>query len=141
MGQGGRVVALAVDERRPEVWIAAFATGGLWITRSDGGSWEPLFDREEAFARRRRGAVANRGQSHLGGTGRQRRRSSYAGAGCSAYGENRNVACKQRQIARIVVHPKDPDTVTSPPRGRCTPRAASAACSRPAMEAAVGPRC
>ncbi len=50
LGQGGRVVALAVDPRKPEVWIAAFATGGLWITRTDGATWESLFDHEEAFA-------------------------------------------------------------------------------------------
>ena len=85
MAQSGRVVALAVDPRKPEVWLAAFATGGLWITRSDGGTWEPIFDHEEAFAL---GDVAVRwGEPGVprtiwAGTGEPNAsRSSYAGAG------------------------------------------------------------
>jgi photosystem II stability/assembly factor-like uncharacterized protein len=120
MGQGGRVVALAVDERKPEVWIAAFATGGLWITRSDGGSWEPLFDREEAFALG--DVVVQWGEPGVPktiwvGTGEPNAsRSSYAGAGVFRSDDAgktwKNVGLRgSHRIARIVVHPKDPDTV------------------------------
>ena len=120
MGQGGRVVALAADDRRPEVWIAAFASGGLWITHSDGGTWEPLFDREETFSL---GDVAVQwGEPGVPktiwvGTGEANAsRSSYAGTGVFRSDDGgrswRNMGLHgSHRIARIVLHPKDPDTV------------------------------
>jgi photosystem II stability/assembly factor-like uncharacterized protein len=120
MGQGGRVVALAADERRPEVWIAAFATGGLWITRSDGGTWEPLFDREEAFALGDLAVVWGEPgvpKTIWVGTGEPNAsRSSYAGAGVFRSDDGgkswRNMGLRgSHRIARIVVHPQDRDTV------------------------------
>lgn len=120
MGQGGRVVALAADARRPEVWLAAFATGGLWITRTDGSTWEPLFDREEAFAL---GDVAVRWaepgvpKTIWVGTGEPNAsRSSYAGTGVFRSDDGgrtwRHLGLRgSHRIARIVLHPTDPDTV------------------------------
>lgn len=120
MGQGGRVVALAADERRPEVWLAAFATGGLWITRTDGSTWEPLFDREEAFAL---GDVAVRwaepgvpGTIWVGTGEPNASRSSYAGTGVFRSDDGgrtwKHMGLRgSHRIARIVLHPKDPDTV------------------------------
>ncbi len=50
IAQGGRVMSIAMDERKPATWIVAYATGGVWITRNDGQSWEPIFDREATFS-------------------------------------------------------------------------------------------
>lgn len=50
MGQGGRVVQIAADERAPEHWLVAFATGGLWSTADGGSTWTSLFDRAPAAA-------------------------------------------------------------------------------------------
>lgn len=120
MGQGGRVVALAADERRPDTWLTAFATGGLWITRSDGGTWEPLFDREEAFAIGDLAVVWGAPgvpKTIWVGTGEANAsRSSYPGTGLFRSDDGgkswRNVGLRaSHRIARIVVHPQDPDTV------------------------------
>lgn len=118
MGQGGRVVALSVDPRKPEVWIAAFATGGLWITRTDGLTWESLFDREEAFAI---GDVAvvwgEPGQPRTiwVGTGEANAsRSSYAGAGLFRSDDGGRTwrsagLAEAHRIARVALHPANPD--------------------------------
>lgn len=120
LGQGGRVVALAVDPRKPEVWIAAFATGGLWITRTDGATWESLFDHEEAFAL---GDVAvvwgepGVPKTIWVGTGEANAsRSSYAGAGLFRSDDGGKSwrgagLADAHRIARIAVHPANPDVV------------------------------
>jgi hypothetical protein len=120
MGQGGRVVALAVDARKPEVWIAAFATGGLWITRTEGATWEPLFDGEQAFAIGDVTVVWGEPgvpRTIWVGTGEANAsRSSYAGAGLFRSddgGKSWRPAglANAHRIARIVVHPDNPDRV------------------------------
>ncbi len=120
MGQGGRVVALAADERSPETWLAAFATGGLWLTRTDGSTWEPLFDREEAFALGdvavRWGAPGEPKTIWVGSGEANASRSSYAGSGIFRSDDGgkswRHLGLRgSHRIARIVLHPQDPDTV------------------------------
>ena len=41
---GGRVRALVIDPRNPEVMFAGAATGGIWKTTDAGRSWTPLTD-------------------------------------------------------------------------------------------------
>ncbi len=120
MGQGGRVVALAADDRAPEHWIAAFATGGLWSTADGGSTWTSLFDREPAFSL---GDVAvvwgapGVPKVIWVGTGEANAsRSSYPGAGLfksTDGGRTWQAAglADSHRIARIVVDPRDPDTV------------------------------
>ena len=42
--QGGRVVDVASVPGQPYTFYVAYATGGVWKTRNDGGSFEPLTD-------------------------------------------------------------------------------------------------
>lgn len=44
-GQGGRVVDFASVPGQPYTFYVAYATGGVWKTTNDGGSFEPLTDR------------------------------------------------------------------------------------------------
>ncbi len=120
LGQGGRVVALAVDVRKPEVWIAAFATGGLWITRNDGATWDSLFDHEEAFALGDVAVVwgeAGQPKTIWAGTGEANAsRSSYAGAGLFRSDDGGRTwrpggLANSHRVARIAVHPANPDIV------------------------------
>lgn len=120
MGQGGRVVALAADDRAPEHWIAAFATGGLWSTADGGSTWTSLFDREPAFSL---GDVAvvwgapGVPKVIWAGTGEANAsRSSYPGAGLfksTDGGKTWQAAglADSHRIARIVVDPVNPDVV------------------------------
>ena len=85
LGQGGRVVGLAADDRKPSAWVVAFATGGLWYTKNEGADWTSLFDHEGAFAL---GAIAvqwgepGQPQTIWAGSGEANAsRSSYGGAG------------------------------------------------------------
>ena len=120
MGQGGRVVSLAVDDRAPEHWLAAFATGGLWSTADGGSTWTPIFDHAPAIAL---GDVAvvwgapGVPKVIWAGTGEANAsRSSYDGAGLfksTDGGKTWQAAglADSHRIARIVVDPRNPDTV------------------------------
>jgi len=50
ISQGGRVMALAMDERQPSTWMVAYATGGVWITYNDGQTWKSIFNNESTFS-------------------------------------------------------------------------------------------
>ncbi len=120
LGQGGRVVSFAADDRSPAAWVVAFATGGLWCTKNEGADWSSLFDHEAAFAL---GAVAVQwGEPGVpktiwAGTGEANAsRSSYGGAGLfkSTDGGQTWVCVglkNSHRIARILVDPKNPDVV------------------------------
>lgn len=126
MGQGGRVVALAVDDRAPQHWIAAFATGGLWWTDSEGATWTPIFDQGPAIAL---GDVAvvwgapGVPKAIWLGTGEANAsRSSYAGAGVFRSldgGKTWQVAglADSHRIARIVPHPSNPEVAYAAAQG------------------------
>jgi photosystem II stability/assembly factor-like uncharacterized protein len=118
MGQGGRVVALAVDDRAPQHWLAAFATGGLWWTDTEGATWTPLFDQGPAIALGDVavvwGAPGVPKVIWLGTGEANASRSSYAGAGVFRSldgGKTWQAAglVDSHRIARIVPHPTNPE--------------------------------
>ena len=118
MGQGGRVVALAVDDRAPQHWIVAFATGGLWRTQDEGATWAPLFDKGPAIALGDVavvwGAPGVPKVIWLGTGEANASRSSYPGAGVfrSLDGGTTWQAAglaDSHRIARIVPHPTNPE--------------------------------
>ena len=120
LGQGGRVVALTADDRRPSAWVVAFATGGLWYTNNEGADWVSLFDHEGAFAL---GSIAvqwgepGQPKTIWAGSGEANAsRSSYGGAGIFKSTDGgqtwANLGLKNsHRIARIVLDPRNPEVV------------------------------
>ena len=114
---GGRLDDIAAVESDPSTIYVGFATGGLWKTTNNGTTWTPIFDRYE---------VSSIGDVEIApsdpnvvyvGTGEpNNRQSSSFGAGVykstDAGKTFTYVGLKETQtIGRIVVHPKDPNTV------------------------------
>ena len=45
-GMSGRVTAIDVVHKNPDLMYVGTASGGLWQSTSGGISWEPIFDKE-----------------------------------------------------------------------------------------------
>jgi len=111
----GRVVDLAVVPGDGSEFYVGYATGGVWHTVNHGTSFEPVSD---GIGTTRIGAVAvHPGNRRLWvGTGEANAsRSSYAGSGVFVSDDGGKVWRKAgleqvRHIARIVLHPTDPET-------------------------------
>jgi hypothetical protein len=116
--RGGRSIAVAGVRRRPLVFYFGGTGGGVWKTSDGGSNWEPVSDK--TFKTGSVGAIAvsesdpnvvyvGMGESHIRGN---------VSHGDGVYkstdgGRNwKNVGLVDtRQIARIRVHPTDPDVV------------------------------
>ncbi len=46
---GGRVSDIEGYEKKPHTFLVAAASGGLWITRNNAATWEPVFDKESSI--------------------------------------------------------------------------------------------
>jgi photosystem II stability/assembly factor-like uncharacterized protein len=113
-------MAISMDERQPATWIVAYATGGVWITRNDGQSWKPIFDREATFSV---GALAvTWGEPGIPktiwvGTGEpSNTRTVYMGTGVYRSDDQgktwKNIGLiNSHHIGKIVISPKNPDRV------------------------------
>lgn len=111
-----RVTDLDVNPADPTEMYVAYASGGLWHSKNNGIRFEPLFDHEASMTI---GDIAVNWQHNIiwVGTGEANSsRSSYAGTGVyrSTDGgktwENRGLP-ESHHIARIVLHPTDPNTI------------------------------
>jgi photosystem II stability/assembly factor-like uncharacterized protein len=120
----GRVTAIAVVEGKPSTFFVAAATGGLWRTKNAGTTFEPVFES---------GGTASMGSVAVApsdpkvvwiGTGEGNARNSVT------YGDGVYKSCDggdsfvkmgleaTRHVPRVVIHPKDPDTVYFATLGR-----------------------
>ncbi len=114
--QSGRVVDCDSPKNKPNELLVSFATGGLWRTTNDGETWESLFDRESSFSIGDV-AVSDDGMTIWLGTGENNsQRTRYSGTGIyksiDAGKTWTNMGLHEsHDIGRIVVHPKDPNTV------------------------------
>jgi photosystem II stability/assembly factor-like uncharacterized protein len=113
----GRVTDIAVPRGKPFTFYVATASGGLWKTRNEGTTWEPIFDDAPSGST---GAVAvapsdpnvvwvGLGESNI-------LRSTMAGTGVykstdeGTTWEHMGLA-DSHHIGRIAIHPSDPDIV------------------------------
>jgi photosystem II stability/assembly factor-like uncharacterized protein len=117
IGQGGRIDDIAVVENDPQVFYIGFATAGAWKTENNGVTFRPVFD---TYSTHSIGDIAIAQSSpdivYIGTGEANNRQSSSFGDGVfrtSDAGKTfTNVGLRETQsIARIVVHPTDPNTV------------------------------
>lgn len=114
---GGRIDDIAVDEKNPSTFYLGFAGGGLWKTINNGTTWTPIFD-EYTISSIGDVALAPSNSNVLYvGTGEpNNRQSSTFGGGMYKSTDGgktfEHIGLKETQsIARVVVHPTDPNTV------------------------------
>lgn len=111
-----RVTDLDVNPADPTEMYVAYASGGLWHTKSNGTHFDPIFDHEASMTI---GDIAVNWTEQIiwVGTGEANSsRSSYAGTGMyKSTDQGKTWAwCglpESHHIARIVLHPKDPNTL------------------------------
>ena len=119
----GRIMTIAVDPSNQAVVYIGAASGGVWKTVNGGASWQPVFDSQGSFSI---GWVAL-DQRHPNvvwvGTGeRNSQRSVAYGDGVYKSEDGgrswTNVGLKNSEhIGRIVINPKDSDTVSVAAQG------------------------
>jgi photosystem II stability/assembly factor-like uncharacterized protein len=114
---GGRIDDIAVVESSPSTFYVGFATGGIWKTTNNGTTFTPLFDEQPVTSIGDLAIAPSDPDVVYAGTGEpNNRQSSSFGAGVykttDAGKTWKYMGLKETQsIARVVVHPKDPNTV------------------------------
>ncbi|MEO5897419.1 MAG: hypothetical protein ABIS06_17145 [Vicinamibacterales bacterium] len=114
---GGRIDDIAVDESNPSTFYIGLAGGGLWKTTNNGTTWTPIFDEYPVSSIGDIALAPSNANILYVGTGEpNNRQSSTFGGGIykSTDGGKKfeYVGLKESQsIARVVVHPKDPNIV------------------------------
>ncbi|MFZ6011861.1 MAG: VPS10 domain-containing protein [Bacteroidota bacterium] len=116
-GMSGRITAIDVVISDPSIMYAGSASGGVWKSTSGGVNWQSIFDKESVLSV---GAIAIQQDNPSViwvGTGEGNPRNSLNG-GYGIYksfdgGKNWKLMGleKTRHIHRIIVDPKDPNTV------------------------------
>ena len=115
--QGGRVVDLAVVPDEPYTFYVAYASGGVWKTTNNGGTFEPIFDHEASVIIGDIALDPSDPETLWVGTGEENSsRSSYGGMGLfrstdgGATWERRGLEDSDR-IGEILVDPRNGDHV------------------------------
>lgn len=115
--QGGRIIDFAVPLSQPYTFYVASASGGLWKTKNNGTTFEPIFDNQSVISIGDVAVAPSDPNIVWVGTGEANNsRSSYWGDGVykSLDGGKSwtNMGLKEsHHIGRVIIHPKDPDIV------------------------------
>jgi BNR/Asp-box repeat. len=111
---GGRVVDIDANPKDPTEFYLAYATGGLWHTKNNGQSFNPIFDKEDVSGIGDIAVNWNTREIWVGTGEANSSRSSYSGIG--VYKSNDNGKTWQylglpesHHIGKIILHPSKPD--------------------------------
>ena len=113
----GRVVDIEGDPQNPAHFYAAYASGGLWESKSNGISFESLFDHEASMTIGDIAVDWNHGGTIWVGSGENNSsRSSYSGTGIYKSTDNGKTwqwsgLAESHHIGRIVLHPQNPEVL------------------------------
>ncbi len=114
--QSCRVVDIESPANHPDQIFIAYATGGLWRTDDEGGTFTPLFEKQSSFGIGDFDVTAD-GKTIWVGTGENNsQRTSFAGTGVfkSTDGGKTwlNMGLRDsHHIGRVIIDPKNPDIV------------------------------
>lgn len=123
-GQGGRIDDIEAVESNPSIYYLGFATGGLWKTVNNGTTFEPIFDTYSTHSIGDLAIAPSNPDILYVGTGEPNNRQS------SSFGDGMyrstdggatftQIGLRETQsIARVVVHPTNPDIVWVAALGR-----------------------
>lgn len=115
--QGGRIESIDVAAGSDSTIYVGAGAGNLWKTTNNGITWRPIFEKESTFTIGDVAVAPSNPDVVWVGTGEVlMARSSYAGTGVfksTDAGETwTNMGLTDsHHIARVVIHPDDPDTV------------------------------
>lgn len=110
----GRVTDIDVNPADPTDFFVAYASGGLWRTRNNGTTFEPVADKMPTLTIGDFSVDWKTGRIYLGTGESNSSRSSYAGYGVFVsddWGKSWNgpFLTKTHHIGRILIHPTNPD--------------------------------
>ena len=114
---GGRVASLAFDPKDPWTFYVGLATGGVMKTTDNGGSFSPIFEHEAVAAIGDVAVAPSDPKVVWVGTGEANDRNTVSwGAGVYKSTDGGGSWTRMglentRAIARVVIHPTDPNTV------------------------------
>ncbi len=112
----GRVVDIEVDPGDPTHFYVAYASGGLWETKNEGTSFEPLFDQEIVMTIGDIAVDWKNNILYIGSGENNSSRSSYSGFGLFKSSDNGKTWTHlgledTHHIGRVICHPSDPNII------------------------------
>jgi len=112
----GRVVDLEVNPNDPTHFYVAYASGGLWETKNEGASFQPLFDNEIVMSIGDIAVDWKNSILYIGSGENNSSRSSYSGYGMFKSEDNGKTwkhigLSDSHHIGRIIINPEDPNNI------------------------------
>ena len=115
--QGGRITDIDVNAQNPKEFYVSYASGGLFRTRNNGISFEPIFDEQGALGIGDFSLAPSNPNIIYVGTGENNSsRSSYAGNGVHKSTDAGKTwqhlgLVNTQHIGKVIVHPQNPDVL------------------------------